>query len=83
VRLKTALCLSELVALTVVAKAMSPNKSKHVWYSTPSAGKVLFDGTNESKGRPGVADSPKVDVYGNIFAAAPGGLFILATDGRP
>ena len=44
-------------------------------------GRVLFDGTEESKGRPGVADSLKVDVYGNIFAAAPGGLFILAPDG--
>ncbi|HEX5885779.1 MAG TPA: SMP-30/gluconolactonase/LRE family protein [Pyrinomonadaceae bacterium] len=48
---------------------------------TLSPGKVLFDGTAESKGRPGVADSLKVDVYGNIFAAAPGGLFILAPDG--
>src|SRR5574341_1059278 len=47
---------------------------------TLSAGKVLFDGTEESKGRPGVADSLKVDVFGNIFAAAPGGLFILAPD---
>ncbi len=48
---------------------------------TLSPGTVLFDGTAESKGRPGVADSLKVDVYGNIFAAAPGGLFILAPDG--
>jgi len=28
-----------------------------------------------------VADSLKVDVHGNIFAAAPGGLFVLAPDG--
>ncbi len=48
---------------------------------TLSAGRVLFDGTEESKGRPGVADSLKVDVFGNIFAAAPGGLFIIAPDG--
>ncbi|MGH9905905.1 MAG: SMP-30/gluconolactonase/LRE family protein [Pyrinomonadaceae bacterium] len=48
---------------------------------TLSPGKVLFDGAAESKGRPGVADSLKVDAYGNIFAAAPGGLFILAPDG--
>lgn len=48
---------------------------------TLSRGKVLFDGTEESKGRTGVADSLKVDIYGNIFAAAPGGLFILAPDG--
>ena len=48
---------------------------------TLSQGKVLFDGTELSKGRPGVADSLKVDVYGNIFAAAPGGLFIISPDG--
>lgn len=48
---------------------------------TLSPGKILFDGTEESKGRPGVADSLKVDVFGNIFAAAPGGLFIIAPDG--
>jgi len=34
---------------------------------TLAPGKVLFDGSEESKGRPGVADSLKVDVYGNIF----------------
>lgn len=48
---------------------------------TLSTGKVLFDGAEVSKGRPGVADSLKVDVFGNIYAAAPGGLFILAPDG--
>lgn len=48
---------------------------------TISSAKVLFDGTEQSKGRPGVADSLKVDVNGNLFAAAPGGLFILAPDG--
>lgn len=48
---------------------------------TLSAGKVLFDGSDISQGRPGVADSLKVDVFGNIFAAAPGGLVILAPDG--
>lgn len=46
-----------------------------------SEGRVLFDGAEQSKGRPGVADSLKVDVNGNIFAAAPGGLFVLAPDG--
>ena len=48
---------------------------------TLSPGKVFFDGAEISKGRPGVADSLKVDVYGNVYAAAPGGLFILASDG--
>ena len=44
--------------------------------------KVLFDGTELAKGRPGVADSLKVDVHGNIFAAAPGGIWILSPDGK-
>jgi len=48
---------------------------------TLSPGRVLFDGSKESRGRPGVADSLKVDVFGNIFAAAPGGVFIFAPDG--
>jgi gluconolactonase len=43
--------------------------------------RVLFDGRAISNGRPGVADSLKVDVHGNIFAAAPGGLFVIAPDG--
>ncbi|MGH9930058.1 MAG: SMP-30/gluconolactonase/LRE family protein, partial [Pyrinomonadaceae bacterium] len=44
-------------------------------------GKILFDGTEQSKGRPGVADSLKVDVQGNIFAAGPGGIYVIASDG--
>jgi gluconolactonase len=48
---------------------------------TLTEARVFFDGTQQSKGRPGVADSLKVDVQGNIFAAAPGGLFVLAPDG--
>jgi gluconolactonase len=48
---------------------------------TLSPGRVLFDGTELSKGRPGVADSLKVDAFGNIYASAPGGLFIIAPDG--
>ena len=45
-------------------------------------GKVLFDGTEVSKGRPGVADSLKIDLHGNIFAAAPGGIFIISPEGK-
>jgi len=47
-----------------------------------SPGRVLFDGTEMAKGRPGVADSLKIDVHGNIFGAAPGGLFILSPEGQ-
>ncbi len=49
---------------------------------TIGPGKVLFDGTEQAKGRPGVADSLKIDIHGNIFAAAPGGLFVLSPDGK-
>ena len=48
---------------------------------TLSPGKIFFDGTEVSKDRSGVADSLKVDVHGNVFAAAPGGLFVIAPDG--
>jgi gluconolactonase len=48
---------------------------------TLSTGRVLFDGVEPSKDRPGVADSLKVDIHGNIFAAAPGGLYVIAPDG--
>ncbi|HSB27154.1 MAG TPA: SMP-30/gluconolactonase/LRE family protein [Pyrinomonadaceae bacterium] len=76
--------------------AFSPDESKlyvadsarALWFvfevnhdGTLSTGKVFFDGNEQSKNRPGVADSLKVDVNGNIFAAAPGGLFVIAPDG--
>lgn len=48
---------------------------------TLSPGKMFFDGRDQAKGRPGVADSLKVDAAGNIFAAAPGGLLLLAPNG--
>jgi gluconolactonase len=48
---------------------------------TLGPGRVLFDGTEAAKGRLGAADGMKVDAFGNIFAAAPGGLFIIAPDG--
>ena len=48
---------------------------------TLSPGKILFDGAEVSKGRLGAPDGLKVDAFGNIFSAAPGGLFIIAPDG--
>jgi gluconolactonase len=48
---------------------------------TLSGKRVLFDGSKESKGKPGAPDGLKVDVFGNIFTAAPNGVFILAPDG--
>jgi gluconolactonase len=64
------------------------DSARAVWFvfdvkndGTLSPGKVLFDGTEVLKGRPGAPDGLKVDVFGNIFSAAPGGLVILAPDG--
>lgn len=48
---------------------------------TLAPGRVLYDGNELSKGRPGVSDSLKVDIHGNLFAAAPGGIFVIAADG--
>lgn len=48
---------------------------------TLSPKRVFFDGNEASKGLRGGADGLKVDVHGNLFATAPGGLFILAPDG--
>ncbi|HEU4709911.1 MAG TPA: SMP-30/gluconolactonase/LRE family protein [Pyrinomonadaceae bacterium] len=59
-----------------------------LWYvfdvkndGTLSPGKVFFDGREVSKGRRGAADGLKVDQFGNIFATAPGGVYILSPDG--
>jgi len=64
------------------------DSARGVWFvfdvkkdGTLSPGKVLFDGTQVSKGRLGAPDGLKVDVFGNIFSAAPGGVFIFAPDG--
>ena len=46
-----------------------------------SKSRVLFDGADVGKGKPGVADGLKVDERGNIFGAAPGGLYVIAPDG--
>ncbi len=48
---------------------------------TLGASRVLYDGTALKKDRPGVADGLKVDAHGNLFAAAPGGIFVIAPDG--
>jgi gluconolactonase len=48
---------------------------------TLSTSRVLFDGSEVGKGKPGVADGLKVDAHGNIFGAAPSGLYVIAPDG--
>ncbi|MCI0348937.1 MAG: SMP-30/gluconolactonase/LRE family protein, partial [Acidobacteriales bacterium] len=43
--------------------------------------RLFFDGSKIGKGKPGGADGLKVDSRGNLFAAAPGGLWIISPDG--
>jgi gluconolactonase len=44
-------------------------------------GRVLFDAAKVKEGKPGTADGMKVDAEGNIFSAAPAGIFVLSPDG--
>ncbi len=48
---------------------------------TIANGRVLFDGAAAGHGKSGVADGMKIDQHGNLFGAAPGGLFVIAPDG--
>ncbi|HEV3408771.1 MAG TPA: SMP-30/gluconolactonase/LRE family protein [Chthoniobacterales bacterium] len=49
---------------------------------TLGGSKLLFDGSDFAAGAPGSADGMKVDSRGNVFAAAPGGIFVIAPDGK-
>jgi gluconolactonase len=42
---------------------------------------VLYDGSSWAKKFPGLPDGMKVDREGNLFAAGPGGIFVIASDG--
>lgn len=48
---------------------------------TIANGRVLLDGTALGKDKPGAPDGMKVDQSGNIFSAAPGGVYVIAPDG--
>jgi gluconolactonase len=45
-------------------------------------GKVIFNATAWTKTKPGAPDGMKVDREGNIFAAGPGGIHVIAPDGK-
>jgi gluconolactonase len=44
-------------------------------------GRVLLDGAAIGKDKPGAPDGMTVDKAGNIFSAAPGGIYVIASDG--
>jgi len=48
---------------------------------TIANGKTLFDATAWTKTKPGVPDGMKIDKDGNLFAAGPGGIHVIAPDG--
>ena len=43
--------------------------------------RVFHDGSAWAAAGPGVPDSLKVDVHGNVWAAAPRGVYVFAPDG--
>ena len=48
---------------------------------TITNGKTLFNATAWTKNKPGVPDGMKIDKDGNLFAAGPGGIHVIAPDG--
>ena len=48
---------------------------------TIANGKTLFNVTAWTKNKPGVPDGMKIDKDGNLFAAGPGGIHVIAPDG--
>jgi gluconolactonase len=45
-------------------------------------GRIIFDATAFTKDRQGVPDGLKVDAQGNLFAAGPGGIYVLTPEGK-
>ena len=48
---------------------------------TIANGRVLLDGAELGKDKPGVPDGLKVDHYGNVIGGGPGGIYFIAPDG--
>jgi gluconolactonase len=64
------------------------DRKRLVWTAFPvnadgtlGKGRLLYDGTEEATDRRGTADGMKVDRQGNIFAAGPGGVYVLSSAG--
>jgi gluconolactonase len=85
-RAPNGLALSPDERILYVANA---DRARAVWMAYPVAddgslrpGRVFFDATASARTRPGVPDGMKVDREGHVFAAGPGGVHVLAPDGR-
>lgn len=64
-----------------------PDRAHYMAYDverdgTLDQGRILFDATPLVPGRKGLPDGIKVDDRGNLWATGPGGVLILAPDGR-
>jgi gluconolactonase len=64
------------------------DEKRLVWMAYPlmadgtlGPGRVLYDGTEATRGRRGTADGMKVDTKGNIFGAGPGGVYVFSPEG--
>ena len=68
-----------------VSNADADNAVWIVYDVTPDGnianGKVLFDATSWAKTQKGAPDGMKIDRDGNLFAAGPGGVYVIAPDG--
>jgi gluconolactonase len=49
---------------------------------TLGKGRIIFDASAFTKTRQGVPDGLKVDAQGNLFAAGPGGIYVLTPEGK-
>ena len=49
---------------------------------TLGSGKVFRDVTAMVKSLPGLPDGMKIDQHGNLFATGPGGVHVMAPDGK-
>jgi gluconolactonase len=64
------------------------DRGRPVWYAFPvrpdgtlGPGRIFHDGTAWASAGPGVPDSLKVDVSGNVWAAGTRGVYVFAPDG--
>jgi gluconolactonase len=66
----------------------SSDPKKPRWYryelgdTSVISGKIFYDATTEAAGNAGLPDGFKVSSKGNLFASAPGGVFIFNPDGK-
>lgn len=66
----------------------SSDPAKPRWYryelgdTSVLSGKIFYDASNDAAGVPGLPDGFKVNSKGNLFASAPGGVFVFNPDGK-